>query len=77
MLLAASIDLLGYSEYYNILYDKLELTMSSITATYFLQHDKKRRADQLYGCSRGWITSTENGRRRCSTSRTERLTVHK
>jgi hypothetical protein len=48
MLLAVSIDTLGYSEYYKILYNKLGLTMSSITGTYFLQHDKKRRADQIY-----------------------------
>jgi hypothetical protein len=48
MLLAVSINLLGYYEYYTILYEELGLSMSSITATYFLQHDKKRRANKLY-----------------------------
>jgi hypothetical protein len=48
MFLAVSIDSLGYYEYYKILYDDIGLMVSSITATYYHQHDKKRRADQLH-----------------------------
>jgi hypothetical protein len=46
--LAVSIGLLGYYEYYKILYLKIGIIMSSITALYYQQHGKKRKADRIY-----------------------------
>jgi hypothetical protein len=42
-----SINSLGYYEYYVILYLELSMTISSITAMFYRQHDQKRRADQF------------------------------
>jgi hypothetical protein len=46
--LAMSVDTLGFEEYYKELYKELEISMSSITARYYKQHDQKRKRDKNY-----------------------------
>jgi hypothetical protein len=46
--LAVSIDSLGYLDYYRLLYLDLGIRMTSVTETFYRQHDKKRKADQAY-----------------------------
>jgi hypothetical protein len=43
-----NVDSLGLKGYYKRLYDKLGITMSKETETYFQQHDRKRKLDRDY-----------------------------
>ena len=45
---ATSVDSLGFEGYYKRLYERLGITMSKETETYFQQHDRKRKLDADY-----------------------------
>jgi hypothetical protein len=49
--LAMSVDTLGIEEYYQELYEELGISMSSVTARYYQQHDQKRKRDRNYAKS--------------------------
>jgi hypothetical protein len=49
--LAMSVDTLGFKEFCKELYEELGISMSSVTARYYQQHDQKRKPDQNYAKS--------------------------
>jgi hypothetical protein len=46
--LACSLDSLGFEEYYRELYLELGIRMSTVTDTYYKQHDRKRKSSAAY-----------------------------
>jgi hypothetical protein len=51
--LGVSIDSRGFLQYYTQLYLEIGITMSSVTKSFYRQHDKRRMADQAYKKSPG------------------------